>query len=91
MVLYKGDFMSLSEIVFALKELLTLVLKFIFRDVMGFSRFGFFFMGIFIIFLGGYLWVHGLGKHGWLLSVLLFCSGIILISMAIKGDKEKKK
>jgi hypothetical protein len=84
--------MSLSEFVFAFKELLILVLIFIFRDFLGFSRVGFFLSGIFIIFIGGYLGVYsGSYKNVWLVSILLFLSGIFLLSMAIKGDRLKKK
>ncbi|BAZ29247.1 hypothetical protein NIES4074_16860 [Cylindrospermum sp. NIES-4074] len=81
--------MSFTDFVFAVKESLTFVLKFIFRDVLGFSRFGFFVVGIFMIFLSGYSLFYNLGKASWVISILLFCSGIILISMAIKGDKGK--
>jgi hypothetical protein len=79
---------GIVEQIIAAKWLMTAGLTFIFRDVLGLSRFGFFLTGGFITFLGGYFWVH---NQGWLFSGLVFLSGIVLLSVAIKGDKANKK
>jgi len=68
---------------------LALLIVYIFRYILGFSRLGFFLTGISIISLDVYLWVTWV--YGWVPNTLILFVGLVLLFAAIHGKEFTKK